>query len=52
MLIAGKAGGKVKPGRHLEYPDGAAEGVYLSMMDTMGVPVPEIGGIDTPLAIT
>ena len=52
MLIAGKAGGKIAPGRLLEYPDGAAEGVYLSMMDIMGVPVHEIGGIDTAIPIT
>ena len=52
MLIAGKAGGKIVPGRLLEYPDGPAEGVYLSMMDIMGVPVHEIGGIDTAIPIT
>ncbi|MFP6584195.1 MAG: DUF1552 domain-containing protein [Candidatus Hydrogenedentota bacterium] len=52
MLIAGKAGGKIAPGRILEYPDGPAEGVYLSMMDVMGVPVHELGGIDTAVAIT
>lgn len=52
MLIAGKAGGKIAPGRHLEYPDSPAEGVYLSMMDVMGVPVHQIGGIDTAISIT
>ena len=52
MLIAGKAGGKIKPGRQLEYPDGPAEGVYLSMMDVMGVPVHAMGGIETAIAIT
>ena len=52
MLVAGKAGGKIRSGRHLEYPGGPAEGVYLSMMDVMGAPVHEIGGVDTviPLA--
>ena len=40
------------PGRHLEYPDSPAEGVYLSMMDVMGVPVHKIGGIDTAIPIT
>ncbi len=52
MLIAGRAGGQIKPGRVLEYPDGPAEGVYLSMMDVMGVPVHQIGGIDTAVSIT
>lgn len=52
MLIAGKAGGKISPGRLLEYPDGPAEGVYLSMMDIMGVPVHEIGGVDTVIPLT
>lgn len=52
MLIAGKAGGRIKPGRYLDYPDAAAEGVYLSMMDMMGVSVHEIGGVDTEIAIT
>ena len=52
MLVAGKAGGKVSPGRVLHNPNGPAEGVYLSMMETMGVPVHEIGGIDTAIPIT
>ncbi len=52
MLIAGKAGGKISPGRMLNYPNGPAEGVYLSMMDIMGVPMQEIGGIDTEIPIT
>jgi len=52
MLIAGRAGGRIEPGRLLEYPDGPAEGVYLSMMDIMGVPTHEIGGIDTAIPIT
>ena len=52
MLIAGKAGGKIRPGRLLEYRDAPAEGVYLSMMDVMDVPVHEIGGIDTVVPIT
>jgi hypothetical protein len=37
---------------YLDYPDAAAEGVYLSMMDMMGVSVHEIGGVDTEIAIT
>ena len=45
MLIAGKAGGKIKPGRHLIHEGQPAEGAYLAMMDVMGVPVHEIGGV-------
>ena len=52
MLIAGRAGGAIRPGRMLKYPDGPAEGVYLSMMDIMGVAVHEIGGVDEAIPIT
>jgi hypothetical protein len=52
MLIAGQAGGKIRSGRVLDYPDEPAEGVYLSMMDIMGVAVDEIGGVSEPVAIT
>jgi hypothetical protein len=52
ILIAGQAGGKIRSGRMLEYPDKPAEGVYLSMMDVMGVAVDEIGGINEPIPIT
>ena len=52
MLIAGKAAGKISPGRVLNNIEGPSEGVYLSMMDIMGVPMHEIGGIDTAIRIT
>lgn len=52
MVIAGRAGGAISPGRWLRYPDGQSEGVYLSMMRTMGVPAKQIGGVDRPIAIT
>ena len=52
MLIAGKASGKISPGRVLNNIEGPSEGVYLSMMDIMGVPMHEIGGIDTAIPIT
>ncbi len=52
MLIAGRAGGNIRPGRMLECPDGPAEGVYLSMMDIMGVAVHEIGGVDEAIPVT
>ena len=52
MLIAGRAGGRIRPGRVLDAPERPAEGVYLSMMDALGVPVQEIGGIDEAVPIT
>jgi hypothetical protein len=52
MLIAGKGGGKLTTGRLSQYDGQASEGVYLSMMDAMGVPVHEIGGIETAIPIT
>jgi len=52
MMIAGKAGGRIVPGRLLTHPEAPAEGVYLSMMDLMDVPVHQIGGIDHAVPIT
>lgn len=52
MLIAGQAGGKIRSGRHLIHEGKPAEGAYLSMMDVMGVPVHEIGGVDNAVPIT
>ena len=37
MMIVGRASGRIRPGRVLDRPGGPAEGVYLSMMDTMAV---------------
>jgi len=50
-MIAGKAGGKLKTGRHLVYQNGQAESVYLSMLDVMGVKVEQMGGTKTALRI-
>ena len=52
MLIAGGAGGRIRSGRHLIHTGAPAEGAYLSMMDVMGVPVHEIGGVDKAVPIT
>ncbi len=51
VLLAGGASGKLKPGQVLEHPGAPAEGVYLSMMDIMGVPVHEIGGVDSAVRV-
>ncbi len=52
VMIAGRAGGKISSGRVLDHSGAPAEGVYLSMMDMMGVPIYELGGIDTVVPIT
>ena len=52
LLVAGKAGGKIRSGRHVLYPNAPAEGLYLSMMDIMDVPVHEIGGVDTAVPMS
>jgi hypothetical protein len=51
VMIAGKAGGKLRTGRHLTYPNAQLEGIYISMMDVMGVRVEEFGGTDKALRI-
>ena len=52
MMIAGRAGGKILPGRELEYNGGNSEGVYLSIMEKLNLPMSDIGGIDTAIPIT
>lgn len=44
LLIAGKAGGKLKTGRHLRYPNMTPmNNLFLSMLDKMGVDVEKLG---------
>ena len=52
MMIAGRAGGKISPGRELHYDGGHSEGVYLSIMEKLNLPMNEIGGVDTLIPIT
>jgi hypothetical protein len=43
-VLAGRAGGTIKAGRHLRYPDETPiTNLYLSMLDRMGVPVENFG---------
>jgi hypothetical protein len=43
-VLAGRAGGAIKPGRHLRYPaETPITNLYLSMLDRMGVPVEQFG---------
>ena len=40
LVLFGAAGGRVKGGRHLMYPEGTpATNLHLSLLDTMGIPV-------------
>jgi len=44
VLLAGRGGGTLKPGRHLTYSAGTPiTNLYLSMLDRMGVPQETIG---------
>ena len=44
VIIAGKAGGTIKTGRHLKLPDQVPmTNLYLSMLDRMGVNIPRLG---------
>lgn len=44
MLLAGRGGGTVEPGRHVQYPPGTpAANLWLSLMDRMGVRVERHG---------
>ncbi len=55
ILLAGRGGGATPTGRVLDYsgrpPDGRrACGLYLSLMNRMGVPITRFGDADRPLA--
>jgi hypothetical protein len=55
ILLAGRGGGSLTTGRILDYsgrgPEGRrACGLYLSLMNRMGVPVTRFGDADRPLA--
>ena len=44
ILLAGKGGGALKPGRHVKYPrDTPLTNLYVSMLDRMGVKVDSFG---------
>jgi hypothetical protein len=52
ILLAGKAGGTLKTGRHIRYPrekDTPLTNLYVSMLHRMGVPVPAFGDSQGPL---
>ena len=44
VLLVGKGGGTIQPGRHLEYPkDTPLNNLFLSMLDRMQAPVESFG---------
>lgn len=50
MLLGGRAGGAIAPGRHLNYAkDTPACNLYLAMLDKVGAPVPRVADSTGPL---
>ncbi|MFO0908243.1 MAG: DUF1552 domain-containing protein [Isosphaeraceae bacterium] len=44
ILLAGRGGGSLKPGRHIKYANNTPlNNLYLSMLDRVGVPVDSLG---------
>jgi hypothetical protein len=43
ILLAGKGGGTIKPGRHVKYDQQPLNNLYLSMLDRMGVTIDRHG---------
>ena len=43
ILLAGKGGGTIKPGRHIKYSPQPLNNLYLSLLDRMGVTVDRHG---------
>lgn len=52
IILAGSAGGRIKPGRHIASPKKTPLcNLYVSMLDKMGTPVDAFGDSTTPLDI-
>ena len=50
ILVAGKGGGALKPGRHIRYPkETPLTNLYVSMLDRMGAKVDSFGDSNGPL---
>ena len=51
LIVAGRGGGTIKPGRHLRYEKGTPlANLYLNMLDRMGVPTEKLGNSTGRLA--
>ena len=51
MMLAGHANGHLQPGMHRSHQGKPLEGIYLSMMDNLGVRVEAFGDTDNALEI-
>lgn len=51
LMLAGHANGQLQTGIHRSHPGKPLEGIYLSVMDRLGVRVEQFGGTDTALLI-
>ena len=51
VMLAGHANGQLQPGMHRSHQGKPLEGIYLSMMDKLGVRVEAFGGTDNALEI-
>ncbi len=50
LLMAGKLGGQVKPGRHVKYPDNTPmSNMLLTVLDKAGVPTEKLGDSTGPI---
>jgi hypothetical protein len=50
ILVAGKGGGTIKPGRHIVYPkDTPLNNLYLAMLERVGARAPSLGDSTGPL---
>ncbi len=43
VAMLGRAGGSIRPGRHLSFPDTPMTNLFLSMLEHMGVPTGKLG---------
>ena len=51
VMVAGRAGGRLRTGRQLSYDGQPREGIYLSILDALGAHVEKMGNTDKALAI-
>jgi hypothetical protein len=50
LLLAGKLGGQIRPGRHIAYPENTPmTNLLLSVLGRAGVPVDQLGDSTGPL---
>jgi hypothetical protein len=47
--LPGRAGGAIRPGRHLVYPETPMTNLFLTMLEYLGVPTDKLGGSEGEL---